>query len=274
MNMPRVSIRDISPEIATEWLKLNNDSNRKLRIATVEKYSRFMQAGEWILNDQCISFDTENKLLNGQHRLQAIIASGVTIKSLVATDMDTETFKYTDQGSNRSIMDIHKSTRQMHSFISGVSKVFGNHLQLSYKQYENTRNYLIKLNDKTEITIEELLAKLPKSKAKIITSGPSYLCFAYWCYKTGDTTYLINFIDELVKCSYSLEHRRYISPRGLSFFQILEKHIIGNWNIHGVVKKLLSFYDPKKRNVRKIVDANPEEVSNLRAWLKKVSENK
>ena len=273
MNMPKVIIKDISPEIATEWLKLNNDSNRKLKLATVEKYSKLMLAGEWILNDQCISFDTQNKLLNGQHRLQSIIKSGVTIKSLVATNMDTETFKYTDQGSKRTQMDIHKSSKEIHSFITGVAKVWGHHKELNYTQYENTRNYVIKLNDKTEITIEELLAKFPKSKAKIITSGPSYLCFAYWCYKTGETSYLISFIDELVKCSYSLEHRRYISPRGLSFFQIVENHIIGSWNYHGVVRKLLSLYDPQKRNVRRVLDANPETVNDLREWLKAVVEN-
>jgi hypothetical protein len=54
----------------------NADKNRRLRIAVVHKYARRMKEGLWKLNGQPIILSDEGKLLDGQHRLEAVALVG------------------------------------------------------------------------------------------------------------------------------------------------------------------------------------------------------
>jgi hypothetical protein len=49
-----------------------------------------MKRGYWALNHQPIAFDEEGNLLDGQHRLAAIVRSGKTIRMLVARNVPRE----------------------------------------------------------------------------------------------------------------------------------------------------------------------------------------
>jgi hypothetical protein len=75
----RVEIIDITPEIAKNWMA-NNKNNRSLSSGVAEKYARDMLAGNWTLTHQGIAFYEDMTVADGQHRLNAIILSGVTIK--------------------------------------------------------------------------------------------------------------------------------------------------------------------------------------------------
>jgi hypothetical protein len=73
---------DITPALAREWLK-NNFGNRKISDDTVKAYARDMAAGVWTATHQGIAFNDRDELIDGQHRLLAIILSGVTVRMLV-----------------------------------------------------------------------------------------------------------------------------------------------------------------------------------------------
>lgn len=75
-------VLDISPELARAWLEANT-FNRKVSPEIVNKYASDMEQGTWRLNHQGIAFDDEGVLVDGQHRLMAIVKSGVTIKAMV-----------------------------------------------------------------------------------------------------------------------------------------------------------------------------------------------
>ena len=47
-----------------------------------------MQNGEWKLNGKSICFDWNGRLLNGQHRLSAVVRSGVPLTTLVVRGLD------------------------------------------------------------------------------------------------------------------------------------------------------------------------------------------
>ena len=68
--------------LAKEWLE-KNTFNRKLSRHTVNKYASDMKAGNWTLNHQGIAFDDAGVLVDGQHRLMAVIESGVTVPMMV-----------------------------------------------------------------------------------------------------------------------------------------------------------------------------------------------
>ena len=66
---------DVTPDMARTYLK-SNTHNRPLDAARVSKYAADMRAGRWLVSPETISFDEHGVLLNGQHRLGAIVESG------------------------------------------------------------------------------------------------------------------------------------------------------------------------------------------------------
>lgn len=73
----------ITPDMASSWLAKNNH-NRNLSASLVAKYARSMLSGDWSLTHQGIAFYDDGSLADGQHRLNAIVISGVTVKMQVA----------------------------------------------------------------------------------------------------------------------------------------------------------------------------------------------
>ena len=72
----------VTPELAKSWLE-SNTFNRKVSQHTVQKYAADMRSGNWHLNHQGIAFDDKGTMVDGQHRLFAVIDSGVTIEMMV-----------------------------------------------------------------------------------------------------------------------------------------------------------------------------------------------
>lgn len=97
--------RTVTPELAAKYLE-GNTHNRTLRQSTVERYARQMKKGLWKDNGQTISFSTDGTLLDGQHRLWAIVESGVPVNLAIAEGVDPEVFSSIDTGSGRSSSDV------------------------------------------------------------------------------------------------------------------------------------------------------------------------
>lgn len=98
-------IETISPEKAQEYLT-RNKSNRPVNNGVVDFYAEQMKAGNWRLNGQGISFFENGNLSDGQHRLLAIIKSGVSIRINVTRGVANDCFPTYDQGRNRNARDI------------------------------------------------------------------------------------------------------------------------------------------------------------------------
>lgn len=96
----RTEIKIISPELAKTLLEANTH-NRAVSNVRVDSMARNMAAGEWKLTPETISFGTDGVLLNGQHRLKAVVKSGVSVPFLIAYDADPACFPVIDQGSPR-----------------------------------------------------------------------------------------------------------------------------------------------------------------------------
>jgi hypothetical protein len=104
-NPPRDSERfRITPMMATEMLKWN-DRNRPASPGVVKKYGELMQAGRWHYTGQPIIFST-SRLIDGQHRLAACVASGVAIDAMVVFGAPDEAFAFIDVGKTRTASDV------------------------------------------------------------------------------------------------------------------------------------------------------------------------
>lgn len=102
----QVAQRHITPQIAAALLQYNFHGNRKLRPLKIQEYTDAMKRGEWMLTHQGIAFGPNGALLDGQHRLLAIIRSGVAQDMLVAENAPAEIFAVTDRGAVRSHADV------------------------------------------------------------------------------------------------------------------------------------------------------------------------
>jgi hypothetical protein len=95
-------ILDITPAMADAWLSQCNSHNRKLVDAHVDRLAREMKAGRWRLTHQGIAFSTNRVLLDGQHRLWAVLLSGVTVPMRVFFNEPRESLEAIDAVQARS----------------------------------------------------------------------------------------------------------------------------------------------------------------------------
>jgi hypothetical protein len=98
-----VEFVDVGPEYAAVILG-SNQHNRYLNQSRVSYYAKQMSMGAWQETHQGILLGKDMRLIDGQHRLSAVVKSGVTVRMMVTYDPDIESPKglQIDEGSQRS----------------------------------------------------------------------------------------------------------------------------------------------------------------------------
>ncbi|MFE1010030.1 hypothetical protein ACFW4M_01835 [Streptomyces sp. NPDC058794] len=99
-----MEVLDVTPELAAEWLT-RNTNNRPLSKATVQQLAARIQRGEWQLTHQGIAFDEDGVLIDGQHRLAAVVRAGLTVPMTVAHGVPRTAFTVMDTGRKRTGRD-------------------------------------------------------------------------------------------------------------------------------------------------------------------------
>ncbi len=107
------TIMAVTPEIATLWLRQNIERNRSLRQSEVARLAEEMKQGRWKLTPTGIVFDTDGKLIDGQHRLSAVVLSGCTIQFVVWHNVETDILNVLDTGRGRSLVDVLTVTQSV-----------------------------------------------------------------------------------------------------------------------------------------------------------------
>ena len=80
-------VKTITPSMATAILA-NMADNRRPTPGRVEAYARDMSTGGWKLTHQGIAISEDGQLLDGQHRLLAVIKAGIPVDMLVTSGVD------------------------------------------------------------------------------------------------------------------------------------------------------------------------------------------
>jgi len=94
----------ITPEMAEEFLK-NNSSNRPIRPAHVRMFLQLMLNHDFNLTHQGLAISETGKLLDGQHRLTALVSAGVPFRMTVTRGLPESTYKDMDAGVPRHLND-------------------------------------------------------------------------------------------------------------------------------------------------------------------------
>jgi len=95
-------VLEMTPALAEDLLTHCNTHNRTLVDAHVETLAHEMRAGRWQLTHQGIAFSPNRVLLDGQHRLWAVVMSGVTVPMRLFLNEPSQTMAVIDTGKTRS----------------------------------------------------------------------------------------------------------------------------------------------------------------------------
>lgn len=103
---------NVTPAMAKKWLEQNDPKNRSVSFTKVQSLANDMRNGDWKLTHQGICFNDEGKLVDGQHRLQAVVMSEATIQLLVVGNPEGSVSDPIDRSIQRSLSFLlGKSTR-------------------------------------------------------------------------------------------------------------------------------------------------------------------
>lgn len=102
--MPTTGLHIITPEIAAEILAKCNIANRNIDPARVAAYASDIRNNDFSVNGETLKFSKRMRLMDGQHRLKAVVMSQMPIMSYVIADLEDtkEVFMTIDGGKPKS----------------------------------------------------------------------------------------------------------------------------------------------------------------------------
>lgn len=103
----KTEVKTVTPDMAREMLK-NNQGNRTISPTRVNYFVSLMRSGAFQLTHQGICISSDGRLIDGQHRLQACVVSGIPMEVMVTTEADQKLFSVIDTGRNRTNSDLFK----------------------------------------------------------------------------------------------------------------------------------------------------------------------
>ena len=142
----KTEMRTINADTAKQMLK-KNANNRPLSKSHVAFLAKQMKEGIWVFDGQPIRFNGYGQLMDGQHRLNAIIESDTEQTILLVHGLKDEAFKVMDTGKTRNASDVFAiegiknanataaATRIIHSIKKGI---YAPHGMNSFTRPSNT----------------------------------------------------------------------------------------------------------------------------------------
>lgn len=111
-------IQTVTPDLARLWLDKNMDNQRKLDQNKIRRLATMMQSGQWLIAT-AIYFDYDDRMINGQHRLHAVVQADVAVDFLILEGFHPDAAGVIDQST--------RSGRQVLQILSGDQGVkYGN----------------------------------------------------------------------------------------------------------------------------------------------------
>ncbi len=114
----------VTPRMAEEILS-RNTRNRPLKAGVVERYARDMAAKKWKHNAMPIRVAGDGTLMDGQHRLWAVIESNTPTDMIILDGLPEDAIDTIDNGAQRSYSDY----RAIRAKAEGMALTYPNEFQ-------------------------------------------------------------------------------------------------------------------------------------------------
>ena len=173
-----------------------NTRNRSLNQLHVESLAKELSSGRWKLNGDAIRL-SKDRVIDGQHRLAAIVKSGISMQTLIIEDLSDDVFNTIDIGRRRSggdtlsVLGYLNSTR-LAAMLAVIDRYMTGRAE-KYVTYSNTE-------------IEILSNKYPDAQSAMQASNvsrglisPSILDACYYLFSKKDQQLADDFIKSAIK---------------------------------------------------------------------------
>lgn len=94
----------LTPAVARRMIE-RNTHNRKISEKVIQKYEAEIRAGEWRLTPGGIGFNDRGELVDGQHRLHAIVRANQTTPMLITLGLPSSSQEKVDRQRRRTLFD-------------------------------------------------------------------------------------------------------------------------------------------------------------------------
>ena len=128
-----MALEEITPQAAAELLA-NQVGNRRIKLEKVAEWTADMKAGHWQPIPQPIMIDPDGRLIDGQHRLTAVVRSQSTVLMWVARNVPGQMRRYVDGGVVRTAGDV---LRMDHGVTNQVAAQASVKLVVGYQRMPN-----------------------------------------------------------------------------------------------------------------------------------------
>ncbi|NBW12652.1 MAG: hypothetical protein EBR82_31975 [Caulobacteraceae bacterium] len=229
----------ITPEIAKQLLE-GNEGNRVLRCATVEFLRLAILRGEWKLSHQGIAIANDGRLIDGQHRLTAIVEANVAVLMMVARDVPPETFQVVDRGVRRTLADVAREDRILIEIASLIAQLHNNRTPRGMTD----GNVLAALEAfRPEITSVRLAVPRASKRA----SAPIRVAASFRICLGTPADYVLSLLDQFVGLKEAMP------PVAMALLRQIDKGSVSarndKWDL---LARALIMFDPKKRSITKM----------------------
>lgn len=172
----------ITPQIAKQML-MDNIGNRPLRRNHINRLAASMKRGDWRLTHQGVAYASDGRLIDGQHRLHAVIEANTPVMMMVTFGVDD--FVAIDRGAARSLADLTGLPKKL----AESAKISASFINIS-----SPEEILQLANGKFGSLHESLISATPLT-AKLFTTAPIRAGFVIAIMAgadRGDTMYQYN----------------------------------------------------------------------------------
>lgn len=124
---PNYTVENVTPELAWEYL-MTSKGNRHTHNEHISMLAAQMKAGKWLVNNDAISFDTAGVLIDGHHRLAAVVLSFCTVQMGVLRNIDPSARTTINIGVARTLADHLRfagvdNSNQRAAYLSGAVRL-------------------------------------------------------------------------------------------------------------------------------------------------------
>jgi len=192
----KAELKTITPEWAKKILNEKNTGNRTMRRLHVDSLAKEISKGRWKVTGDTICLYGD-RLIDGQHRLAAVVQSGIAIQAFVIDGLPSDVFDTKDIGKRRSAADTlgvrgEQNACRLAASLVMIDKYMTSRVDKSVT-YSNTE-------------IEELLEKYPEVRSSLqITYGnkglltPSVLDSCHYLFSKKDLLLANEFVEKVMR---------------------------------------------------------------------------
>lgn len=205
--------------VESEWMKIGpreaekllatSAINRRLRPRLVECYAEDMREGLWDETGEAIKLSRTGQLLDGQHRLNAIIEAGVTLELLVVRGLGDQSQALMDQGASRTAKDaLDLAGTSYASWSSAIARWVllagepGPGMEQALKKKASTARIMKTVAENPDIG--HAAARYP-SLQNHIPGSPTAIGYSWFWMNRIDPAACHEFFDAMVNMSFSFQ---------------------------------------------------------------------